>query len=211
MNAKSTTLYRGAAAILVLGSVLACRATESSARPDTGVALKRTEELPESPLYARDGSVVQGAGAASEPRHDVGARDGSRMYLLELYQKTVEEKDGLAREVQSLHEAVSRAGETQSAIEKERDAARAQVAKLAQELERAQTENVDLAARLVTAQIRRLEAEKLVLEARIDALRRDASAATGTAIETAAPKGASASKSSTKSAGTEAAHGGGHP
>lgn len=209
MNPK-IQLVRGTAAILVLGGALACRTTQADTRPDMGVVAKQEAPVGDTPLYARDGTVVQGPGASSEPRHDVGSQNGSRMYLLELYQKTVEEKESLAREAQSLHEAISRAGETQAAIEKERDEARAQTAKLARDLERAQADNVELSARLVTAQIRRLEAEKLLLEARIEALKRDTSAAAGV-IETSAPKPGATPKGTTKPVAAESGHGGGHP
>ncbi|MBK7878535.1 MAG: hypothetical protein IPJ77_23000 [Planctomycetes bacterium] len=211
MKSTSHVIVRSALAALALGGTLACRATQADARADTGVVAKQTEILDEPPLYARDGTIVQGPGASSEPRHEVGARDGSRMYLLELYQKTVEEKEALTRETQSLHEAITRAGETQSALERERDAALAQTSKLSQELARAQSDNVDLSARLVTAQIRRLEAEKLLLEARIDALRREGSATGGTAIETSAPKSASAAGAHAANTPPASVHGGGHP
>ena len=71
-------------------------------------------------------------------------------------------------------------------------------------------DNVELSARLVTAQIRRLEAEKLLLEARIEALKRDTSAAAGV-IETSAPKPGATPKSTTKPVAAESGHGGGHP
>ncbi|MBI5365144.1 MAG: hypothetical protein HZA53_18345 [Planctomycetes bacterium] len=205
-----TTVARAASALCSAAFLFACKSGPTSASMDASSADARWTGLPEPALYARDGSVVQGttpdAGMAAEPRHDVSARDGSRMYLLELYQKTVQEKEALAQETQSLHEALVRAGDTQRAIEKERDDSRAEAVRIAKELETAHANNTDLAARLVTAQIRRLEAEKLVLEARIDALRKDAA---GNTIETSAPK--SAPKEKPKAPAAESAHGGEHP
>jgi DNA repair exonuclease SbcCD ATPase subunit len=145
-------------------------------------------------LYARDGSVVSGdppaRAAGAGPVHDVGAREGTRMYLLELYQSTVEEKEALQRETEGLQATITRAAETQASVEKERDAAVARAAALEKELAQARSENGELAARLVTAQIRRLEAEKLLLEARIEALRRGeaASAKTTPASAPATPR-----------------------
>lgn len=206
MKQPMTTVARAASALCSAALLFACKSGPTTGAMDANASGARWSELPEPALYARDGSVVQGtapdAGVASEPRHDVSARDGSRMYLLELYQKTVQEKEALAQETQGLHDALVRAGDTQRAIERERDEARAESARIAKELETAHANNTDLAARLVTAQIRRLEAEKLVLEARIDALRRDAASAT---IETSAPK------EKPKTPAAEPTHGGEHP
>jgi hypothetical protein len=169
---KSHSIRCAALAAILLA---ACRSSGS----DTTSASSSTHwpEQPEGPLYARDGHVVAPAGgaSASEPAHDVTPRDGSRVYLLELYQKTVEEKEGLMREVQTLQAAAAHDVETQSALGQERDTARARVTELEQKLQLAQADNADLAARLVTAQVRRLEAEKLLLEARIEAAKRDPS------------------------------------
>lgn len=149
--------------------------------------LQRWAEQQEPTLYARDGSVVQGPKARSDsksatesaadahhdPVHDIGARDGSRMYLLELYQKSVEERESLTREVKSLQAALTKVGDAQAAVEKERDGARVQIEKLQGELDKARADNQELAGRLLTAQIRRLEAEKMLLETRIASLQHD--------------------------------------
>src|SRR5207247_5708476 len=59
-----------------------------------------------SKLFARDGSLV--AGEPGAPTRDVGAHEGSRVYLLELYQKAVEEKDALGLEVVALRAELER-------------------------------------------------------------------------------------------------------
>lgn len=168
----------------------ACKSTETD-EPTPLEPIQRWAEQQEPTLYARDGSVVQGpktarsdqpgsknageaAATSDDPRHDIGARDGSRMYLLELYQKSVEEREALAREVKSLQQALDEVGNAQAKVEKERDGALAQIARLQTELEKSRTDNQDLAGRLLTAQIRRLEAEKLLLETRIETMQRDA-------------------------------------
>jgi hypothetical protein len=155
---------------LLLALACACRSTADSV--DVLPAAAKGSELPEPVLYARDGTPVHAASPLQgEPRREALGHDSSRMYLLELYQKTVEEKDSYAHEIQGLQAMVARAAEVQTALEKERDEARTKSTSLSKDLEQARADNADLAARLVTAQIRRLEAEKLLLEARIEALK----------------------------------------
>lgn len=124
-------------------------------------------EAGEALLYARDGSVVDRDAAVQErgtaARRDVGAESG-RMYLLELYQQVIDERDSLNREVYALRadlEAQSGAlGQSQARVielEGELRGVQAQVQRLG-------AESQDLAARLTTAQIRRLQAERLLLE-----------------------------------------------
>lgn len=124
-------------------------------------------------LYARDGSVVVGDQPGSitttgEPTRDVASHAGSRMYLLDLYQKAMDEKDALSIEVKGLNAALAHEQAALEVIAKERDALTAQLRELQSENQRVGAENADLAARLTTAQIRRLEAEKLLLEAQIE-------------------------------------------
>jgi regulator of replication initiation timing len=90
------------------------------------------------------------------------------MYLLDLYQKAMDEKDALALEVKGLSSALSQEQGALEALTKERDALIAKVQQLQGDNERVAVENADLAARLTTAQIRRLEAEKILLEAQIE-------------------------------------------
>lgn len=169
-----------------------CKSTEADESSPIE-PLQRWAEQQEPTLYARDGSVVQGPKSRSDaktatetaadarhdpvhdPIHEIGTRDGSRMYLLELYQKSVEERESLTREVKSLQAALTKVGDAQAAVEKERDGARMQIEKLQADLDKARADNQELAGRLLTAQIRRLEAEKLLLETRIAGLQRDSS------------------------------------
>lgn len=182
--------------ILVLASFAgACASAPTQSAPSPDASAARWADSAAAPtLYGRDGNPVQSAPASeSDPRHDVAPADGSRMHLLEIYQRTVEEKEALAREVEGLQSALTHSAETQSALEKERDAARADVERLQRELAAAKTDNADLAGRLVTAQIRRLEAEKLLLETRIDVLRREGAVPASAPVEQAPSKGASKS------------------
>lgn len=165
-------LHEILAASAVFALTAACHTTAPAAQTPNPAAA--WSETPAATLYARDGTAVQGAGsvAAEPPRHDAGVPRASRMSLLELYQKALEEKENYVREVQALQASVDVASETQAQLARERDDARTRAAAFEEAAQRAQAENADLAARLVTAQIRRLEAEKLLLETRLEALRR---------------------------------------
>lgn len=118
-------------------------------------------------LYARDGSVVDAEAPAQErgtaARRDVGGETG-RMYLLELYQQVIDERDNLSRELYALRadlDAQSSAlGQSQARVIELEGRAR----ELDGKLEAQTQQNTDLAARLTTAQIRRLQAERLLLE-----------------------------------------------
>jgi hypothetical protein len=131
-------------------------------------------ELP--PLHAWDGGVVDGA-----PQGRVTPQSGTprgletppagRMHIIELYQQVLDERDALAQEVEGLRASLE---ETTLALEAKTEAADDLAARVAalEEMQRALTgDNQALAARLVQAQIRRLEAEKLLLETRIEAER----------------------------------------
>lgn len=130
---------------------------------------------PEPKLYARDGSVVgaQPAGTVAvtpNTGQSVAAPggEGSRWTLLEQYQSAVKAKEEMEVEVQGLTAALdqSEARELQLATEVEqlRELAAQNEARIAA----LQTESVELASRLTTAQIRRLQSEKLLLEAKLD-------------------------------------------
>lgn len=124
-------------------------------------------------LYGRDGSPVatQRGGTVEpgrQPSHSLDSSDGSRMYILELYQQAIDEKEALEIEVGALGAALDKSND---AIEQ--GALRiVELQKLSEglrtDVSRLEGEGVELAERLTTAQIRRLEAEKLLLEAKIE-------------------------------------------
>lgn len=150
--------------------------------PDAGAA--PTADAPtwqgSNQLYARDGSVV-GADSGSAPEapaatqgvadRQLGPSEGGRMYILELYQKAIDERDALELEVRSVQSELERARAAATKAEGEQSGSAGRIAALEEENRRLLAENVELAARLATAQIRRLQAEKLLLEARIAELR----------------------------------------
>lgn len=163
----------GVRAMILMGLLGACKSTAGEIRPSAATQVTADGNATEPVLYARDGSVVAGdppgsITATGEPTRDIASHAGSRMYLLDLYQKAMDEKDALSLEVKGLDATLAREQGQIDALTKERDALSAQLHELQEENQRVTAENADLAARLTTAQIRRLEAEKLLLEARIE-------------------------------------------
>jgi len=123
-------------------------------------------------LYARDGSIVQSDGKASvqapNPSTGRAPQEGSRTFMLELYQKAIDEKEALALEIKNLEATLEKSRNELAASVKEKDELQKKHDALEAERARLQEENFDLAGRLVTAQIRRLEAEKILLESKIE-------------------------------------------
>ncbi len=124
-------------------------------------------------LYGRDGSPVsvQRGGTVDggrRPTHELESPDGSRMYILELYQQAIDEKEALEIEVQALSAALTKANDAlQQGVQRTGDLQK-MLEGLRSEVKRLDSEGQDLASRLQTAQIRRLEAEKLLLEAKLE-------------------------------------------
>jgi len=120
-------------------------------------------------LYARDGSVVQGAGATRNgPAAERLPQEGSRTFMLELYQKAIDEKEALALEIRNLEATLAKSRSELAAALKEKDELQKKHEALEAERVRLQDESFELSGRLVTAQIRRLEAEKILLESKIE-------------------------------------------
>jgi hypothetical protein len=146
------------------------------------------QPAPEPPLYAWDGGVIDGApqGRVSEqggtPR-GLEPPPAGRTHIIELYQQVLDERDALATEVELLRKGLA---ETRIALDAKSKEAQDLTARLAA-LEAAHagllSDNQDIAARLVQAQIRRLEAEKLLLETRIEVERAKAEEAAQAAAE----------------------------
>jgi hypothetical protein len=107
-------------------------------------------------------------GSLETPAHEVQS-DGGRMYILELYQQAMEEKDGLIQHVRVLESEREKMQKMLAQAEERIRELEAQVASsIASEADlRARVD--ELAGRLLTAQIRRLEAEKILLEAKLEA------------------------------------------
>ena len=138
-------------------------------------------------LYTRDGQPVSGAGASGAPGRGSSFTSGgahpttgtppqrgveppgeSRTYLLELYQQAVEEKDRLTLEVEALESQLAGLQATNASLSDDKQKVEAEVVALRTERDRLQSEGFELAERLATAQIRRLEAEGLLLETALE-------------------------------------------
>ncbi|MDZ4772269.1 MAG: hypothetical protein SGI72_03950 [Planctomycetota bacterium] len=136
----------------------------------------------EGVLYARDGTPVTSTskGAARiepEPKRDLGDSEGGRASLLELYTKSVADKSALAEEVVALKATLEVERKAVMAGIEERGVLRGELSKLLRERDTLLAETMDLAARLTSAQIARLEAQKTLLEIQIDQRMREEAAA----------------------------------
>ena len=106
---------------------------------------------------------------SSWPTHESDAESqGSRMFLLERYQEVVDERDSLAREVMGLNATIDTLSAKITALETDLGQANGTAAARQTEISRLKGENTDLAERLTTAQIARLEAERILLEESIE-------------------------------------------
>lgn len=124
-------------------------------------------------LYARDGSVVSGAPAGGvvvtdQPQREMAGTQGTRTYLLELYQAAIEERDGLALEVTGLTAALEKSQAHARELEQKVLELDGLLSGRDARIEEQRLASLDLAGRLTTAQIRRLQAEKLLIEAKLD-------------------------------------------
>ena len=126
-----------------------------------------------STLYARDGTAVSVNADPQTPATEAAPRElrpseSGRMYILELYQKAIDERDALQRELATLGGDADHAKTQLEQALKQLAELQARVAQLESENQRRVDENIDLAGRLVTAQIRRLQVEKILLEQRLE-------------------------------------------
>ena len=112
---------------------------------------------------------------SSWPTHESDAEpQGSRMFLLERYQEVVDERDSMAREIMGLNAMMDNMSGKITALEVDLGAANTTCADRETEISRLMAENTALAERLTTAQIARLEAERILLEESIERIQIDA-------------------------------------
>jgi hypothetical protein len=139
---------------------------------DPGAAHAGSNAWESSTLYARDGTPLDGktgpqAPAAEPATRDLAPSESGRMYILELYQKAIDERDGLRRELATLGADLAQAKSQLTQGQEQQTGLQARIAQLEADNKLRVEENIDLAARLVTAQIRRLQVEKILLEQRL--------------------------------------------
>ena len=141
----------------------------SPATDTDGMGAKDPEN---DPIYAWDGGVVDspapGTVVEGDPNHDVQPTSNGRMYILELYQDAIDERDALQLEVTALNAALERAQLEMDDFARRTSKIQTMLDTLTVERDQLRKDNSELAARVVTAQIRRLEAEKLLLESKLE-------------------------------------------
>ena len=100
--------------------------------------------------------------------HSVQPTESGRLYVLELYQQVLDQRDALDLEVSSLLTELEGSRARVDLLEGDQGTRQQHVAELERENGELRDENRDLAGRLTTAQIRRLEAEKILLESKLE-------------------------------------------
>lgn len=126
------------------------------------------------PLLGWDGSPVGSTPAGIVERTDepLGHRleepAVNRLVLLDLYQQAVQERDGYLIQVEAGNSALERAEMRYRDLEQRQLELQAAFDQLGVEKSGLEARNLELAGTLTTAQIRRLEAERVWLEAAID-------------------------------------------
>lgn len=126
----------------------------------------------ERPLLGWDGAPVSAPATENVVRDDdhthvLAPEPTGRLHIIELYQQVLDERDSLAQEVASLNAMLAKTEALLGSSGGDVSRLESKIVELDDENERLRQENADLSARLTTAQIRRLEAEKLLLETRI--------------------------------------------
>ena len=146
-------------------------------------------------LYAWDGGVVDGPAQGVTPDKDeprgLEPPAPGRTHIIEFYQQVLDERDGLTEEVELLRKSLE---QTTLALEQETQKSNdltARVAALEVGHRELMEDNQAIAARLVQAQIRRLEAEKMLLETRIELEKQKAEEAAQAAAAVRGPAGKS--------------------
>ena len=192
-------------ALLAAASAAACTIPAASVPAEelgptqlAGPAVADVAREEPSTLYARDGSIVKQDGSGpivspvsgDTPLHDIQRTGEGRMYILELYQNVIEERDNLTLEVSALNTELNRTRTALVEADARISALEANATSLSAEKLSLEEENMALAGRLTTAQIRRLQAEKILLEIRLEeslALDAEAAAAAAAAAAQAEP------------------------
>lgn len=133
--------------------------------PLQGVERRSLYEADRGAVAAQPPGGVERLGA---PARELDTSGGGRLYLLEMYQQALDERDALEMEAAGLTSRLEQLQQRVASLEEERAKERERSREFERAVEELRAENQDLAARLVTAQIRRLEAEKMLIEVRIE-------------------------------------------
>jgi hypothetical protein len=136
------------------------------------VSVETTEPAP-ARLYARDGSVVGEPSPGSVTVVPGGARgvapdSGTRWTLLEQYQEAISRNEELEFELAAMSSALDQGELREQELAARIEVLQQELAAMKARTETLEGQNIELASRLTTAQIRRLQSEKLLLEAKLD-------------------------------------------
>jgi hypothetical protein len=152
MSIELPRLPQALAALLCAGLSGACAISPAAEAPKTPSVFAEPAAAPgaEPVLYARDGSVVSLADGPREAageraalaRREVGTAESGRMYLLELYQQVIDERDGLAREVVALRADIDALRNTNAQAQERAVAMEQRLQTLEAEQVRMQAQNV---------------------------------------------------------------------
>ena len=153
----------------------ACASSATTELPERDAAFPAGEAGTHAPqgdpasIYGWDGSVVSPGQVSqrADPGHGLEPTIEGRMHILELYQTVLDERDALAAEVQALTKALERTEADLASVRGEKAGLETRLSAEERAKESLLQQNLELSGRLTTAQIRRLEAEKLLLETRI--------------------------------------------
>jgi len=145
----------------------------AQAQPKPQTVAPETTSADLAPLYAWDGGVVDGAPQGQVTTEEgtprgVEAPPAGRAHIIELYQQALDERDALSEELEHLRLVLQQTTQALDAKTRESEDLSARLASLEAAHKELMDDNQSIAARLVQAQIRRLEAEKLLLENHIE-------------------------------------------
>lgn len=145
---------------------------DDTLEPDPSEGAGNPAPKPAPPLYAWDGGVVDGAPQGhvlpQEGNRGVETPPSGRAHIIELYQQVLDERDALSEEVEQLRRTLAQTNLALAAKTKDAEDLESRLSVLEASHKELMQDNQSIAARLVQAQIRRLEAEKLLLETKIE-------------------------------------------
>ena len=148
-------------------------ATSLNTTPEQPPLAWTSQPVPQARLIARDGSIVspqQPGTVAITPRpgQDSMQEEGSKWTLLEQYQAAVSAREELEFEVTALGVALDQSEAETARLSQVVQQLQTQLAAQEQTIAGLKDESLELAARLTTAQVRRLQSEKLLLEGKLE-------------------------------------------
>lgn len=138
-----------------------------SCRAPSASSISSMPITPSSTLVAPAATQTHVLAPVSQGRTLPSPGEGSRSRLLEMHQELARERDKLAAALSASEADRAGLADALDRIGTERADALRELASMRERAAKLEAQNMELAQRLVTAQIRRLEAEKLLLVSRL--------------------------------------------